>query len=86
MTTATQARDYSRTAIRKAVGQGKFVAQDFANAYGLTGVGARLRLTALVEAGDVEMLDEKRLNLDEEGNTMRGRPAFVYRVAKGKAG
>lgn len=85
MATETQTRNYSRTGIRKAVGQGKFLAKDFAEQYGLTTVGARLRLQALVDAGDVEVLDEKHYNVDDEGVVRRGRPAFVYRVAKGKA-
>lgn len=70
-------KDATKTALRKAVGRGKFTVKDMAAASEVTTVTARKYVTALVEAGKVEHIGKT-----ETGQ--RGRPADLYKVTSGK--
>lgn len=74
----------TKTAIRKAVGRGKFTSIDFAEAADVSRPVARRRLNGLVESGVITLLDETEKVTDEDGNALRGKPRNVYKVAAGK--
>lgn len=69
--------DVTKTALRKAVGRGKFTVADLAEAFEVTAPTARKHITRLAEAGKVEHVGKT-----ETGK--RGRPADQYKVASGK--
>lgn len=73
----------TKTALRKAVGRGKFTSVDFAAAAEVSKPVARRRLNALVEAGVLVRLDETAKVTNKAGD-QRGRPRQVFRVASGK--
>lgn len=73
----------TKTALRKAVGRGKFTSVNFAQSAEVSGPVARRRLARLVEDGTLVRLDEVAKVTNKEGD-QRGRPRFVYKVASGK--
>ena len=71
----------TKTAIRRAVGRGKFTNAEFAQAAEVSGAVARRRLASLVADGIVTELDETQPVTDAAGEPSRGRPRKLFRVA-----
>lgn len=75
----------TKTEVRKAVGRGKFTVSDLAEAREVTVKSARANVARLLSEGAIERLDETQKNIDpESGKALRGRPAHLFRVVKGK--
>jgi len=73
----------TKTALRKAVGRGKFTAADFAAAADISAPAARRRLRNLTEAGVIERTEDVEKVTNKAGD-QRGRPRHTFKVAKGK--
>jgi response regulator of citrate/malate metabolism len=73
----------TKTALRKAVGRGRFTVADLAEAQGTARVTARQKLAKLEAEGLVERVGTRKVTT-ESGEFGRGRPATIYKVASGK--